>query len=115
MDHYTLNPIVEASDFVKIRPDGLNLEELVDLNKRAHVLANRLQELSASIGFMSGPERNNLNNQIRKMNIYIATLSDLMSGARLAKMQHVKRSNSGAATGAKPQVQSNRPLNQQVG
>lgn len=93
MDHYTLNPIVEASDFVKIWPDGLSYEELVDLNRRAHVLASRLEELSTATGFMTGPERNNLNSQIRKIARYIARLCDLMSCARLAKMQNGKRSH----------------------
>ena len=89
MEHYTLNPIVEAADFVKTLPDALRYDELLDRNRRALVIASRLNELSSAVGFMSGPERNNLNSQIKKMALYIARLAELMSVIRLAQLMGI--------------------------
>lgn len=86
MNIYTLSPTVEASNLVRIRPDGLQLDELTALKKRGEEVSARLRELAGAKGFISAPERANIQRRIVQMDLFIARLIDVMQATQLASM-----------------------------
>lgn len=86
MTIYTLSPTVEASNLIRIRPDGLQLDDLTTLKKRADVVLSRLWELAAAKGFISATERANIQHRIMQVQLFIARLIDVMQATQLASM-----------------------------
>lgn len=86
MNIYTLSPTVEASNLVRIRPDGLQLDELTVLKKRGEEVSARLRELAGAKGFISATERANIQRRIMQMDLFIAHLIDAIQAAQLVAM-----------------------------
>lgn len=86
MDAYTLSPTVEASNLIRIRPDGLHLDELSALKQRGDVVWGRLRELAGAGGYISANERANIRRRIVEIELFIAHLNDAIQAAQLVAM-----------------------------